>query len=238
MPELDHYIITRYDDIEQVLLDRETWSASNASSPLTPRLPGRAGGARCRLPPRAHAEQRRSAAARSDAQVGADRHDAAPAQRARADAAHLRRRPRAAASSDEPVVDLVDRLAFPFPGYAAFSLLGFPADDTDLLKEWSAKRVLLTYGRLSDDQQVEVAGVIVAFWQYCEDHVAACRSERGDDITSDLRRPGRQQARPAQRLRHRQHGVFDGARRPRDDVQHDRQRNACAAEQPRPVAGA
>jgi cytochrome P450 len=53
---------------------------------------------------------------------------------------------------DEPVIDLVDRLAFPFPGYAAFSLLGFPADDTDKLKDWSAKRVLLTYGRLSDEQ--------------------------------------------------------------------------------------
>ena len=39
MPELDHYIITRYADIEQVLLDRDTWSASNASSPLTPVCP-------------------------------------------------------------------------------------------------------------------------------------------------------------------------------------------------------
>ena len=39
MPELDHYIITRYDDVEQVLLDRETWSASNASSPLIPICP-------------------------------------------------------------------------------------------------------------------------------------------------------------------------------------------------------
>ena len=34
MPELDHYIVTRFDDVEQVLLDRDTWSASNASSPL------------------------------------------------------------------------------------------------------------------------------------------------------------------------------------------------------------
>ena len=33
LPELDHYIVTRYDDIEAVLLDRETWSASNARLP-------------------------------------------------------------------------------------------------------------------------------------------------------------------------------------------------------------
>ncbi len=39
MPELDHYIVTRFDDVEQVLLDRDTWSASNASSPLLPVCP-------------------------------------------------------------------------------------------------------------------------------------------------------------------------------------------------------
>ena len=37
--ELDHYIVTRFDDIEQELLDRDTWSASNASSPLIPPCP-------------------------------------------------------------------------------------------------------------------------------------------------------------------------------------------------------
>lgn len=39
LPELDHYIVTRYDDIERVLLDRDTWSAANASSPLNPVCP-------------------------------------------------------------------------------------------------------------------------------------------------------------------------------------------------------
>lgn len=34
LPELDHYIVTRFDDVEQMLLDRDTWSAANASSPL------------------------------------------------------------------------------------------------------------------------------------------------------------------------------------------------------------
>ena len=39
LPELDHYIVTRYEDVEQVLLDRDTWSAANASSPLNPVCP-------------------------------------------------------------------------------------------------------------------------------------------------------------------------------------------------------
>src|ERR1700729_2721647 len=36
LSELDHFIVTRFDDIEQILKDRDTWSASNASSPLIP----------------------------------------------------------------------------------------------------------------------------------------------------------------------------------------------------------
>ena len=52
---------------------------------------------------------------------------------------------------DKPVVDFVHEYAFPFPGYAGFSLLGFPDSDTETLKEWSRTRVLLTYGRLSEE---------------------------------------------------------------------------------------
>src|SRR5439155_17600916 len=36
LPDLDHYIVTRFDDVEAILMDRETWSAANASSPLVP----------------------------------------------------------------------------------------------------------------------------------------------------------------------------------------------------------
>src|SRR6201987_2987359 len=36
VPEIDHYIVTRYQEIESILLDRDSWSAANASSPLMP----------------------------------------------------------------------------------------------------------------------------------------------------------------------------------------------------------
>jgi cytochrome P450 len=85
-------------------------------------------------------------------------------------------------------VDLVPAFTFPFPGYAAFRLLGFPPEDTDTLRQWSERRVLLTYGRNDDATQVEIAKEIVAFWQYVERHVARCKAELGDDLTSDLLR--------------------------------------------------
>jgi len=185
LPDLDHYLVTRFDDVEAILLDRDTWSAANASSPLMPICPEAqeilaAGFPRVPTlnnadPPR-HGPMRKSVLS-----VMTPRRIAALEPTLRDYASTL-----VDAIVDEPVVDLVDRLAFPFPGYAAFSLLGFPPDDTDMLKEWSAKRVLLTYGRLSVDEQVEVAEVIVKFWKYCEDHVAARRRERADDLTSGL----------------------------------------------------
>jgi cytochrome P450 len=92
----------------------------------------------------------------------------------------------------EPVVDLVDRLAFPFPGYAAFSLLGFPEEDTEMLKNWSANRIVFTYGRLDEERQVAIAHEIVAFWQYCEAHIATRSLEPRDDVTSDLIRLSRE----------------------------------------------
>jgi cytochrome P450 len=185
MIELDHYIVTRYDDIEKILLDRESWSASNASSPLNPICPAaqeilKAGYHRVPTlnnsdPPR-HGPMRKSVLT-----VMSPRRLNALEPHLRDYAERLVR-----GFMNDPLVDLVDQLAFPFPGYAAFSLLGFPAQDTEQLKEWSAKRVLLTYGRLSEAEQVESAEIIVAFWNYCEQHVAARRSSRGDDLTSDL----------------------------------------------------
>ena len=185
LPELDHYIVTRYDDVEQILLDRDTWSASIASSPLNPicaeaqaildtgykRVPTLNNSD----PPR-HPLMRRSLLS------------VLPPRRFKALEPVLRDYAEGLVLGlkHETTVELVDRLTFPFPGFAAFTLLGFAPEDTDMLKDWSANRILFTYGRLSDEDQVRVAAEIVAFWRYCEDHVAARSAEPLDDLTSDL----------------------------------------------------
>ncbi len=185
LPELDHYIVTRFDDVEQVLLDRDTWSAANASSPLI--VPCDAARAVLdtgfeRVPTLNNADPPRHGPMRKAVlSVMTPRRIKTLEPALRAYAANL-----VEELARETVVDLVDRLAFPFPGYAAFNLLGFPDSDTEQLKQWSAKRVLLTYGRLGDAEQVEVAQEIVDFWNYVKAHVAARRAERRDDMTSDL----------------------------------------------------
>jgi cytochrome P450 len=187
MPDLDHYIITRYADIEQILLDRERWSASNASSPLIPVCPAaqavlNSGFTRVPTlnnadPPRHGAMRKAVLACMTPRRLNA----LEPTLRAYA-------RNLVEGLVDEDEFDFVERLAFPFPGYAAFSLLGFPDEDTEQLKHWSRRRVLLTYGRLSDAEQVDIAGDIVAFWSYVTDHVARRAAHPADDVTSDLLR--------------------------------------------------
>jgi cytochrome P450 len=184
-PELDHYVVTRFDDVQQILLDRETWSAANASSPLMPvcqaaqdvlstgfeRVPTLNNSD----PPR-HGPMRKS--------VLAVMHP----RRLKALEPVLRDYARGLVEGfvDEPEVDFVERYAFPFPGFAAFSLLGFPEGDTELLKSWSANRVLLTYGRLPEDQQVATARDVVAMWTYVKEFVAERAARPVDDLTSDL----------------------------------------------------
>jgi hypothetical protein len=195
VPSIEHYVITRYADIERVLLDRETWSAANASSPLTPVCPAaqevlssgfdRVPTLNNSDPPR-HAPMRKSVLS-----VMTPRRLKALEPVLREYATGL-----VEGFQDQPVVDLVESFSFPFPGFAAFSLLGFPASDTDMLKEWSRTRVLLTYGRLPEDEQVSTARDVLAMWKYVEAFVTQRWAEPADDLTSDLVRLS--QAKPDQ----------------------------------------
>jgi cytochrome P450 len=190
LPDLHHYIVTRFDDIEEILMDRETWSAANASSPLTPVCPAaqevlKAGFPRVPTlnnsdPPR-HGPMRKSVLA-----VMTPRRLRGLEPTLRDYAENLLKGFR-----DEPVVEFISAFAFPFPGYAAFSLLGFPDRDTEMLKDWSRTRVLLTYGRPSEEEQVATARDVVAMWRYVEDFVAERASNPVDDLTSDLVRLSR-----------------------------------------------
>ena len=189
VPGIDHYVVTRYEDIEGMLLDRETWSAANASSPLTPVCPaaqevlsrgfGRVPTLNNADPPR-HGPMRKSVLT-----VMTPRRLKGLEPVLRDYATNLVEELRR-----QPVVDLVESFSFPFPGFAAFSLLGFPPADTDMLKEWSRTRVLLTYGRLSEEQQVATAHDVLAMWSYVQDFVATRWGSPGDDLTSDLVRRG------------------------------------------------
>ena len=166
-PELDHYIVTRYDDIERVLLDRDTWSASNASSPLNPVCPAaqevlttgfkRVPTLNNADPPR-HGPMRKAVLA-----CMTPRRLNALEPTLRAYAEDLVESFRTSPSSTSSPSSRSRSRASPRSACSASRRA-----DTDQLKEWSRTRVLLTYGRLSEDEQVQVAGDVVGMWQYVE----------------------------------------------------------------------
>jgi cytochrome P450 len=85
-----------------------------------------------------------------------------------------------------PPVDFITALAHPLPGQVIFRFIGFPEADDERLMQWTANRLTFTWGRPSDDEQVEIAGNMLRYWRYCRDFVARRKRERADCLTSEL----------------------------------------------------
>ena len=49
----------------------------------------------------------------------------------------------------KPRFDLVAELTYPLPAYMIFTLIGFPPEDTELLKSWCGNRMAFSWGRPS-----------------------------------------------------------------------------------------
>ena len=185
-PSIGYYVLTRYADIEQVLMDPAAYSAAVAQAPLVPVVP----------------EAQRI--------LLAGGHQPQPSMVSLDEPEHARlRKPTARAFSMKrvtalvPVIeattarlldavgpaaefDLVAALAFPLPANIVFSLMGVPERDYAQLKQWSGYRAALGWGRPAPRDQIEIATGMAAYRGYLRELVAAKASEPGDDLTSDL----------------------------------------------------
>ncbi len=85
-----------------------------------------------------------------------------------------------------PPAEFLGALGFPLPGETIFRLLGFPPADDAQLKQWTTSRLTFTWGKASDEEQVEIARTVLAYWRYCVAFVQARRAEPADDFTSEL----------------------------------------------------
>ncbi len=77
-------------------------------------------------------------------------------------------------------------IGFPLPGETIFRLLGFPPADDAQLKAWTTSRLTFTWGKASEDEQVDIARKVLAYWRYCVSFVQTRRAEPADDFTSEL----------------------------------------------------
>jgi cytochrome P450 len=82
--------------------------------------------------------------------------------------------------------DFVKSVAHPLPGETIFRFIGFPETDDEMLKDWTTNRLAFTWGQPTDEEQVEIARKMLAYWRYCVSFVEMRRGTRTDDFTSEL----------------------------------------------------
>jgi cytochrome P450/ferredoxin len=182
---MNAYIVTRYEDIDQILMNPEEFSSANSVTPLWP-----------------VSDAAKEVLSRSFERVptltNADGERHARMRRYVSRVLSPRRlvtlRPTIEATTESlidviaarEVSDFYADLAYPLPAITAFSLLGFPPEDTEQLKAWVTDRQQLTWGKASGAAQVQIAENIVAFSDYIEKIIQERLNAPQDDVISKL----------------------------------------------------
>ena len=189
-PEIDYFVVTRYEDIRNIFRNPEIFSPSPTTEPMTPPWPS---------------------TMEEFAKWGrAIQYVTGPTLVNEDEPEHMMRRrritppflPRTVALLEDHVrayttdyinrfvqrghADLVDDFVWEIPVRVLFRLMGVPDEEAHYVKEFTAERALFSWGRPSEDVQNRMAGEVGAFAQYCERHVARLREKLGDDVTSAL----------------------------------------------------
>jgi cytochrome P450 len=191
-PLIDHWVVTRYDDVRRVMRDSDVFSAGNAQDPVTPWPPdvvaeflAQPFELRPNLsnndPPSHTAVRRFLRDAFSPRRIGWI--EPAVRRLARRAVDEVERRLRMGET-----VDLVASMLSDVPAEVLFVFLGIPDADIERVKRWSAGRALLTWGRLHDDDVRRQLPDFVEYVQYCFDLVEELAARPGDDYTSELLR--------------------------------------------------
>ncbi|HEV8046011.1 MAG TPA: cytochrome P450, partial [Rubrobacter sp.] len=179
--------VSRYEDIQEIVKDSETFSNARVQEPLYSLTPEaleklkegvRVTPTTSTADPPLHRRTRKHAARAFSAK--------------RVTSLEPRIREIANGLIDEMIsdgrADMVDRFAFPLPASVVFSLIGYPEEDTEMLKSWCFDRLKLTWGRPLSEEQLATVEKMTSFFEYIENFVHGRAEDLRDDYTSDLLR--------------------------------------------------
>jgi len=186
LPDIGYWAISKYDDIKRILGDTENFSAEITLQPLVPFTDEVVALLKERkFTPRATLSNNTR-----DDHAGIRRHTqiAFAPRRMKTLEPYIRRLAEESVSQfiDDKRADLVAQLVYELPALVLFKLLGVPPGDVAHIKKWADDRLLLTFGRLDGDRQLEAAKNLADYWDYCLDLVQQKIVNPGDDLPSDM----------------------------------------------------
>ena len=186
LPDIGYWAISKYDDVKRILGDTENFSAEITLQPLVPftdevveLLKEHKFSPRPTLSNNTRDDHARI---RRHTQI------AFAPRRMTSLQPYIRRLVEDSVNRfiDDKRADLVGQLVYELPALVLFKLLGVPPGDVAHIKKWADDRLLLTFGRLGGDRQLEAAKNLADYWDYCLDLVQKKIVKPGDDLPSDM----------------------------------------------------
>lgn len=183
-----YWVVSRFDDVKAVFNDWETFSSENAQAPVRKRGPEATkimkeggftaySGLSARIPPE-HTRIRQIA---QKAFTPRRFKELEPDIRA-----GVVERLQAMKDSSDVTGDILRDLAYDIPTITILSFIGVDTGEIDTYKKWSDSRAAMTWGNLSDEEQIPHAHNLVDYWQECLRLVEAAHNDPGPNFVGDL----------------------------------------------------
>lgn len=191
---IGYWIVTRYDDIKAVFADWETFSSENAQAPVreraaeAKRIMADGGftaysGLSARVPPE-HTRIRKVAG-----KAFTPRRFRVLEPTIRGNVVRLIEQMLA---NPDRTGEIVRDLAYDIPTITILTLIGADVTKIDTFKRWSDSRAAMTWGDLSEDEQIPHAHNLVDYWAECRRLVAEAHETERDSLVGDMVRMQRE----------------------------------------------
>lgn len=185
---IGYWVVTRYADVKAVFADWETFSSENAQAPVRERGPEAKrimaeggftaySGLSARVPP----EHTRIRAIAQRAFTPRRFKVLEPTIRE-----NTQKSIEAMLADASGTGDFLAAVAYDIPTITILTLLGVDPAMVPTYKRWSDSRAAMTWGDLSDDEQIPHAENLVEYWQDCMRLVVEAHRDGGDSLVADL----------------------------------------------------
>ncbi len=185
---IGYFVVSRYDDVKGVFDDWQTFSSENAQAPVRKRSAAAVkimndggftaySGLSARIPPE-HTRMRTIVQ-----KEFTPRRYKALEPTIRENTARLLRQMLA---HPDATGDFLADVAVDIPTITILGLLGVGPEMVPTYKKWSDSRAAMTWGDLSDEEQIPHAHNLVDYWNECLRLVSDAHANGGDNLVADL----------------------------------------------------